>query len=92
MENTEKQIHAEIIDGKLILNGEVLCIEKLHKLFNMWGPDDIIEEINTLVFSLAQIGLLATEDKIDTEELRYSLPKSGSIYFLKELSNSLKTM
>lgn len=89
MENkTTKQ--PEIKDGKLLIRNEKIDIEKLVDLFTAYDADDIVIHCTNLAIVLGEIGLYATEDSIDVEELRCMLPSHDSIYFLKNMVKAFK--
>lgn len=85
---TKKQ--PEIKDGKLMIRNEKIDIDKLVDLFTTYDAEDIVKHCTNLAIVLGEIGLYATEDSIDVEELRCMLPSHDSIYFLKNMVEAFK--
>jgi len=92
---TEKeQIFAEIENGKLILNGDVISLQALSELLQETTVEQIIKDLESINVSLVKVGALILENdsKVDSETLKLSFPSFSAVYGIQVLLEAFKKM
>ena len=94
MENTTKQIFAEIKDGKLNLNGDEISLQALSDLLQETTVAQIVNDLGNINVSLAKISalILENDNNIDSEVLKFSFPSYSTVYGIQLLLEAFKKM
>ena len=94
--HTEKPIKAEIKDGKLVIGNRSVSLEAINDLLQCWEPKEFANVIEDCIFSFAQLGsFILNNSEIeskDRDNVGGAFPEYNQIYYLRQLSNSLKKM
>lgn len=90
----QRPLAAEIINGKLNLNGDEISLQALSDLFQETTIEQIVNDLGCLNASLAKISALILENDsaVDSELLKFNFPSYSTVYGIQLLLEAFKKM